>query len=245
MVKVAFCDDDLSVLKELSVLMDRYRVERNQDITYAAFHSPLELMAEVERGTGLDIIFLDVLMPGQNGISTAKEIRKHDTSVKIIYLTSSAEYAVDSYSVGAYFYQLKPIWQESFYRLMDSVLSECRRDEENSLILRSKTGITRLDLDKLQYCEVIGRTLLFHRKDGDVLDSGGKLDDLCEQLKDYDCFIRCHRSYLINMDYVQNITSKAVTMTDGTQIPIPHGKYSELKDKFFSYFFHKNQTFLG
>lgn len=91
MIKVAFCDDDLSVLKELSVLMDRYRVERNQDITYAAFHSPLELLSEVERGTRLDIIFLDVLMPGQDGISAAREIRKYDTSVKIIYLTSSSE----------------------------------------------------------------------------------------------------------------------------------------------------------
>lgn len=63
------------------------------------------------------------------------EIRQYDTSVKIIYLTSSAEYAVDSYSVGAYFYQLKPIWQESFYRLMDSVLSECHKDKENSLMI--------------------------------------------------------------------------------------------------------------
>ena len=51
-------------------------------------------------------------MPGQDGISAAREIRKYDTSVKIIYLTSSSEYAVDSYEVGAYFYQLKPIWQE-------------------------------------------------------------------------------------------------------------------------------------
>lgn len=245
MIKVAFCDDDLSVLNELSVLVDKYRVERNQDISYAAFHSPLELLAEVERGTRLDIIFLDVLMPGQDGISAAREIRKFDTSVKIIYLTSSSEYAVDSYAVGAYFYQLKPIWQESFYRLMDSVISECRRDGENSLILRCKTGIARLDLDKLQYCEVMGRTLLFHRKDGEILDSIGKLDDLCEQLKNYDCFIRCHRSYLINMDYVQSISTKVVTMTDGTQIPIPHGKYSEIKDKFFTYFFHKNQTFMA
>ena len=166
MIKIAFCDDDLSVLRELGALMDKYRVERNQDIIYASFNSPLELLTEVERGTRLDIIFLDVLMPAQNGISTAMEIRQYDTSVKIIYLTSSAEYAVDSYSVGAYFYQLKPIWQESFYRLMDSVLSECQKDKESSLILRSRTGITRLDLDRLQYCEVMGRTLLFHRKDG-------------------------------------------------------------------------------
>lgn len=245
MIKVAFCDDDLSVLKELSVLMDRYRVERNQDITYAAFHSPLELLSEVERGTRLDIIFLDVLMPGQDGISAAREIRKYDTSVKIIYLTCSSEYAVDSYEVGAYFYQLKPIWQESFYRLMDSVLRECLRNEKNSLILRCKTGITRLELDKLKYCEVTGRNLLLHKEDGEVLDSVGKLDDLCEQLKDYECFVRCHRSYMINMDYVKSISNKAVILSDGTQIPIPHGKYSELKDKFFSYFFRKNQTFLA
>ena len=226
MIKIAFCDDDLSVLRELSALMDKYRVERNQNIMYASFNSPLELLTEVERGTRLDIIFLDVLMPAQNGISTAMEIRQYDTSVKIIY-------------------QLKPIWQESFYRLMDSVLSECHKDKENSLILRSRTGITRLDLDRLQYCEVMGRTLLFHRKDGEVLDSIGRLDDLCEQLKDYEQFVRCHRSYLINMDYVQNISSKTITMTDGIQIPIPHGKYSELKDKFFDYFFRKNQTFLA
>lgn len=244
MIKVAFCDDDLSVLKDLSMLMDKYRAEKNQEIVYTSFNDPLTLLAEVEKGNGADIIFLDVLMPGQNGISTAKEIRRYDKTAKIIYLTSSAEYAVDSYSVGAYYYQLKPIFQESFYSLMDSVLAECRKAEKSSLILRSRGGVTRLDLDKLQYCEVMGRTLAFHREDGAVLDSAGKLDDLCEQLKDYDRFVRCHRSYLVNMDYVQSISSKAIIMTDGTQIPIPHGRYSELKDKFFDYFFHKKQTFL-
>lgn len=244
MIKMAFCDDDLSVLKELSILVDRYRVERNQNIVYAAFQSPLELLAEVERGNRLDIIFLDVLMPGQNGISVAREIRRYDTSVKIIYLTSSAEYAVDSYDVGAYFYQLKPIWQESFYRLMDSVIPECRKGAENSLILRCKDGIARVELDKLQYCEVMSRTLLLHIDGGKVVDSTGKLDELCEQLKEYECFVRCHRSYLVNLDYVQNISNKGVIMTDGTEIPIPHGRYSELKDKFFAYFFNKKQTFL-
>ena len=122
MIKAAFCDDDLSVLNELHVLMDNYRVERNQEITYTAFHSPLELIAQIEKGMRFDILFLDVLMPGVNGIETAQEIREYDSAMKIIFLTSSAEYAVESYTVNAYFYQLKPIWPESFYRLMDSVL---------------------------------------------------------------------------------------------------------------------------
>ena len=231
MIKIAFCDDDLSVLRELGALMDKYRVERNQDIIYASFNSPLELLTEVERGTRLDIIFLDVLMPAQNGISTAREIRQYDTSVKIIYLTSSAEYAVDSYSVGAYFYQLKPIWQESFYRLMDSVLSECHKDKENSLILRSRTGITRLDLDRLQYCEVMGRTLLFHRKDGEVLDSIGRLDDLCEQLKDYEQFVRCHRSYLINMEHVEHYEYDNVVMKDKTRLSISKANRKKVRER--------------
>ena len=231
MIKIAFCDDDLSVLRELGALMDKYRVERNQNIMYASFNSPLELLTEVERGTRLDIIFLDVLMPAQNGISTAMEIRQYDTSVKIIYLTSSAEYAVDSYSVGAYFYQLKPIWQESFYRLMDSVLSECHKDKENSLILRSRTGITRLDLDRLQYCEVMGRTLLFHRKDGEALDSIGRLDDLCEQLKDYEQFVRCHRSYLINMEHVEHYEYDNVVMKDKTRLSISKANRKKVRER--------------
>ena len=112
MIKAAFCDDDLSVLNELHVLMDNYRVERNQEITYTAFHSPLELIAQIEKGMRFDILFLDVLMPGVNGIETAQEIREYDSAMKIIFLTSSAEYAVESYTVNAYFYQLKPIWPE-------------------------------------------------------------------------------------------------------------------------------------
>ncbi|MBR3769625.1 MAG: response regulator, partial [Lachnospiraceae bacterium] len=104
MIKVAFCDDDLSVLNQLNTLIDKYRVERNQDIVYADFNSPLELMAQIEKGLRLDVLFLDVVMPGENGIEVAREIRQYDTNMKIIFLTSSAEYAVESYAVGAYFY---------------------------------------------------------------------------------------------------------------------------------------------
>ena len=123
MIKIAFCDDDMEVLHQMNELLDRYRVERNEDITYAAFQSPFELLTEIEKGIRPDILFLDVVMPGQNGMDVAKEIRQYDTNMKIIFLTSSPEFAVESYSVGAYFYQLKPIWEESFFRLMDAVLS--------------------------------------------------------------------------------------------------------------------------
>lgn len=238
MIKIAFCDDDMEVLHQMNELLDRYRVERNEDITYAAFQSPFELLTEIEKGIRPDILFLDVVMPGQNGMDVAKEIRQYDTNMKIIFLTSSPEFAVESYSVGAYFYQLKPIWEESFFRLMDSVLAECEKKKKNSLILRSKDGITRIDLQQLEYCEVLGRKLLFHLENGAVLESAGSLDDLAGQLIQYSNFFRPHRSFLVNMEYIQNISSRSIKMVNDAEIPIPHGKCSEIKNTYMEYAFN-------
>ena len=244
MIKIAFCDDDMEVLHQMNELLDRYRVERNEDITYAAFQSPFELLTEIEKGIRPDILFLDVVMPGQNGMDVAKEIRQYDTNMKIIFLTPSPEFAVESYSVGAYFYQLKPIWEESFFRLMDAVLAECEKKKKNSLILRSKDGITRIDLQQLEYCEVLGRKLLFHLENGAVLESAGSLDDLAGQLMQYSNFFRPHRSFLVNMEYIQNISSRSIKMVNDAEIPIPHGKCSEIKNTYMEYAFNGEQAVL-
>ena len=226
MIKIAFCDDDMEVLHQMNELLDRYRVERNEDITYVAFQSPFELLTEIEKGIRPDILFLDVVMPGQNGMDVAKEIRQYDTNMKIIFLTSSPEFAVESYSVGAYFYQLKPIWEESFFRLMDAVLAECEKKKKNSLILRSKDGITRIDLQQLEYCEVLGRKLLFHLENGAVLESAGSLDDLAGQLMQYSNFFRPHRSFLVNMEYIQNISSRSIKMVNDAEIKNTYMEYA-------------------
>lgn len=244
MIKIAFCDDEMEVLHQMNELLDRYRVERNEDITYAAFQSPFELLTEIEKGIRPDILFLDVVMPGQNGMDVAKEIRQYDTNVKIIFLTSSPEFAVESYTVGAYFYQLKPIWEESFFRLMDSVLSECEKKKKNSLILHSKDGITRINLQQLEYCEVLGRKLLFHLENGAVLEGAGSLDDLAGQLMQYCNFLRPHRSFLVNMEYIQNISSRSIKMVNDAVIPIPHGKCSEIKNTYMEYAFNGEQAVL-
>lgn len=242
MIKIALCDDDLSALNEMKVLLGKYYTEHNREIVYEAFRSPLELLAGIEKGMRWDILILDVLMPGENGISVAKEIRQYDSIVKIIFLTSSSEFAVESYTVGAYFYQLKPIGnEESFFGLIDSAISECEKAQRGSLILRCKNGVTRIDLNKLEYCEVIGRTLLFHLENGRVLEGIGSLDELCRKLAEYKNFLRVHRSFLVNMEYIQNISHKAVMLDDFTEIPVPHGKCSEIKDIYLEYAFSRKQ----
>lgn len=244
MVKIALCDDDRAVLEEIRTLLGQYHIERNQKIVCTDFCSPLELLIEIEKGMRPDILFLDVIMPGENGISVAREIRQYDDTVKIIFLTSSSEFAVESYTVGAYFYQMKPVDAESFFQLMDAVVPECEKIQQSSLLVRGKNGITRIDLRKLEYCEVIGRTLLFHLENGRVLKGIGSLDELCNKLAQYENFLRLHRSFVINMEYIQNISYKAVTMDDLTEIPIPHGKCSEIKKRYLEYAFSGKQVFI-
>lgn len=245
MIKIGLCDDDISTLNDLNLLLDQYHRERNSRLTYAAFQSPLDLLAEIQKGTHFDILFLDILMPGENGINTAREIREHNNAVNIIFLTSSCEFAVESYSVDAYSYQIKPICREDFFKLMDSVVNNCRKTKEHSLILRCKNNISKIDLDRLEYCEVMGHSLFFHMDNGTVTESAGSLDYLCRELLTYKNFLRPHRSFLINLEYVRDISYKAITMDSLAKIPIPHGKCSRIKDLYLEYAFGRKQVFLS
>ena len=235
MIQIGLCDDDLAILGQLRVLLDRYRVERNAEIASAAFQSPLELLAEIEKGMRFDILLLDVIMPGENGISAAREIREYDRNVKIIFLTSSAEYAVQSYTVDAYYYQLKPIREETFFQVLDSVLDECCRSAENSVMLRCKSGIVRVRLEKLMYCEVVGRTLLLHLDNGQVLESAGGLDKLAAELTAYENFVRPHRSYLVNLHQVTGLDKNGFSTNIGKIVPVSRDAYTKAKSAYMNY----------
>lgn len=242
MLKAAFCDDDASALDEALGFLDRYRRERGREIAHTAFRSPVDLLAEIERGARFDLLFLDILMPGQDGIETAAEIRAHDSNVKIIFLTSSDEFAVQSYEVGAYFYLLKPLRWEGFARVMDSAAEQCSRERENGILLCSKSGILRLDAEQLEFCEVIHRTLLFHLASGKVLEGSGSMNELSRRLAPCGCFLRLHRSYLVHLGYVRSISHRAVTMSSAAEIPVPRGKYNEIRDAFLEYAFRNGQV---
>lgn len=244
-MQIAYCDDDERMLQEIDGLLVQYRAGCSEELVCTAFRSPLDLLARVEEGLRPDILILDVVMPGGNGISVAREIRERDDAVKIIFLSSTAEFAAQSYAVDAYYYQMKPIDKETFFALLDAVISACGRERQKSLILRCKGGITKVALEKIAYCEVIGRTLSFHLENGSVLESAGSLEELAQKLSDSENFYRPHRSFLINLDYIQNISAKTITMEDLSQIPIPHGKCAEIKKSYLAYAFRRKQVCLN
>ena len=103
MTRIAFCDDDAALLHQMQDFLEQYRALRGVQLELFPYTKPMELLADIEAGVRFDVLFLDVLMPGINGINAAREIRQYDTAVQIIFVTSSSEFAVQSYVVGAYY----------------------------------------------------------------------------------------------------------------------------------------------
>lgn len=236
-MKIAACDDNLVFLQELSGLLNQYSEEYHCNIEYKLFTNPLELVAQIEKGTHYDVILLDVFMPGINGIECAKDIRTYDNYVKIIFLTFSTEFAVESYAVKAYQYLLKPIQKEKLFLILKQLEKESQNMKNNLFVFKSKTGITKISLSKLEYCEVINRKIILHLTNGEECECGLRMGELEEKLKPFGMFIRPHRSFLINMDYIQSLTSNSIVMESAIKIPIPREKHAQIKQLYMDYIF--------
>lgn len=236
-MRIAACDDDVQFLQELSGLLSEYGDKEHCNIEYKIYTNPLELVNQMEKGIHYDVILLDVFMPGINGIQCAKDIRTYDNFVKIIFLTSSTEFAVESYSVRAYQYLLKPIQKESLFLTLKLLEKESEIAQRNIFVIKSKNGITKIVLSKLEYCEVINRKIILHLINGEECECNLRMNELEEKLRNFGMFLKPHRSFLVNMDYIQTLTAYSIIMENGAKIPIPRGKYAVIKQAYMKYVF--------
>ncbi len=236
-MRIAICDDEAAVLDNLKALLDVYNKEYDRQIRYDAFESPLELLTQMEVKGHYDALLLDVLMKEDNGIEVAREIRKTDQDVRIVFLTSAAEYAVQSYAVDAFYYALKPVQKQDLFAVLDKLYAKWQQDKAEFILVKCENGINKIHIRDLEYCEVLNRSLILYLQNGTRLKSTVKIKELEEMLRQFGCFIRPHRSYLINLRYVENLSQKSITVKSGVVIPIPHGKYTQTKEQYFAYAF--------
>lgn len=243
-MRIAACDDDANFLQELSGLLSKYGEENGCNIEYKTYTNPLELVAQIEKGMHYDVILLDVFMPGINGIQCAKDIRTFDSFVKIIFLTSSSEFAVESYSVRAYQYLLKPIQKENLFLTLRLLEKEADTVEKNILVFKSKTGITKIALSKLEYCEVINRKIMLHLINGEECECNLRMNELEEKLTAYGMFLKPHRSFLVNMDHIHTLATHSIIMGCGVKIPVPREKYAQIKQIYMEYIFQSSESII-
>lgn len=239
MVKVAVCDDDRESLELLCRLLEEYRDTHLPELRYVPFTGAFGLLSAIECGQHFDIALLDVLMPNTNGIQAAEEIRRSDECMEIVFISSSAEYAVDSYSVRARNYLLKPVDRRKFFAVMDQVISAMTPGTQRSFWVRDREGgISRIQNSRLVYCEVIRKEIVFHMSDGHRVVCRKTLMELMKNLADDDSFFQPHRSYLVNMDHVQRITKTELILSGGISIPLSRTKSAQAMEAFINHSFH-------
>jgi DNA-binding LytR/AlgR family response regulator len=236
MLQIAVCDDNIDELSNMVQLIDLYRTSKHLSCEYAVFSNGFELVSALEKGKRFDIYCLDIIMPGFMGIDAAKEIRGFDKTAPILFFTSSPEFALESYSVKAINYVLKPISKEKLFFTFDEMLEQIKSEkDEDMIIVKSNEGIQKILISNLTFVEVIGRNVLYHLHSGKVIECTEPFSSVCDTLLKYKCFIKPHRSYLVNMQYVDTIKNHQVTLQTLSTIPIAQGKAKEMKQQYLNY----------
>jgi DNA-binding LytR/AlgR family response regulator len=175
-------------------------------------------------------------MPGFTGIDVAKEIRSYDKTAPILFFTSSLEFALESYSVKAINYVLKPISKEKLFFTFDDMLERIKVEkDEDAIIVKSNEGIQKILITNLVFAEVIGRNVLYHLLSGKVIECTESFSSVCDSLLKYRRFIKTHRSYLVNMQYVDTIENHQVTLQTLSSVPVAQGKAREIKQQYLNY----------
>lgn len=233
-MRIAVCDDDEQDISHIEKLITEYQTSREVLIECCYFTNSTDFLCNVKNGEN-DLVLLDVLMPGFNGIQAAQELRELDKNVRLVFVSASPEFAVESYHVGAYYYLLKPINAESFFPLLDKIAGELSAQSEQGLILKSRDGVVWVAFARLVYVEVINKTLFFHLADGAVCEMTAALADYEGKLLARPEFLKTHRSYLINLSYVQAIDINYAIMKNGQNIPLSRKRRSQVRDAYMHF----------
>ena len=204
-MKIAICDDDKNELfRILSVLAD-YQTQRNIEFSYKPFDNSTELASNLLRGP-YGIYLLDVVMPGLNGIELAKEIRSSDKAADIIFLTSSPEFAVESYTVKASNYLVKPVSRDRLVEALDDIMRTRTEDRDSCLVLKSSVGVHKVHISEIIYIEASNRKVIYYLRNTSQITCVEKFASVCDQLLQHPEFLLAHRSFLVNMNYIRRIS---------------------------------------
>ncbi len=224
MITFAVCDDEPLMAQELARHLADYM--KAGPITAYSVSSFSDGRALLDRIGKFDVIFLDIRMEQPDGMETARLLRQRGDHSLLIFVTVLKECVFDSFQVEAFDYLLKPLNSARFDQTMDRVLRFLEQRTAEDIVIQRGTGCEVVFLSDIVYCEVLGRKVYLHKNDGTVSDYYDKLEDLEGRVDGR--FFKCHRSYLVNLDYVRGCRDGQVLLSQGERIPASRLREREL-----------------
>ena len=235
-MKIAICDDETIILDEVSSYIKKYSEQKDKsDIEVFPFSSASSLLNSIDNGALFDIFMLDVYIGDEMGTTLAREIRAREIENPIIFLTTSVEHAPQGYETGTLRYLIKPLEPEKFYEAMDAALLQAEKITKQLIRLKTENGIESINANNIMYSESHDHYQYIKLDNGQLLKVRTTVLELYAMLAKNDGFVRLGSAYIINLRNIKNLTSSEILLYNNTTIPIPRGKYAELKKVFWNF----------
>ena len=227
---IAICDDNPIDVKYISDFVKEWANGRS--ISLQKFRSAEEFLFQYDEEKDYDILLLDIEMEKMDGVALAKIIRKDNKTIQIIFITGYPDYMSEGYEVAALHYLLKPIQKEKLFQVLDRSIENLIQ-QRVSRVFETIDGQIRLYLDEVIYAEAFlhSTELKTASKSYSSREPIAKLE-----VKLGDEFVRCHRSYVVNLKWISSLSRSEITLDNGMRLPLSRRLADEVRRRFIAYY---------
>lgn len=231
MIQIVLCEDQIQHQKTIEKFLQEILGENNTEYNLRIYKSGEELLNGYPKN--VDIFILDIQMEKINGMDVARKIREIDKNKpEIIFTTSLVEYIQEGYEVRAYRYLLKPIKYEDLKKHILSCIDEVINKKDKFILIENKNETYKINIEEITYIEIQRKDMSIHTE-SKVYETKMTMDKIEKELKNYN-FYRCHKSFLVNIDYVENIKQYVAILDNKVEVLVSRHRFKDFKHKFLS-----------
>jgi DNA-binding LytR/AlgR family response regulator len=232
MYKVAICEDEEVFSKEHERICREILEKHGIEYDISVFPNGKAFFSVFPKHENqFDLILLDIVMDGLNGIEIARKIREADKNVVIIFITSNKDYALQGYEVNALNYLMKPIDKSVLEKMIIQAYNE--KFSDRVIVIKMGEQHFRIPINDIVYLETSGRRVTVTTFDKTIYYSGKLTDLLLELPKDR--FVRCHQAFAVNVNNIRELNRKDAVAITGRIIPVSRTFMNDTKNAFLRY----------